>query len=514
METIPVTFELWPKQQQAFDSPANEILFGGATEGGKSHLMRVLLCVFSLMVPGLQSVLIRKKYDDIVKNHVYGPTGFLMLLKELIEHKQVVVTKDEVRFANGSVISFQHCQDERQFDSAQGVEKHILAIDEAPQISQRLILFFRGWVRMPLEFKAKVPPEWRDKLPMILYTGNPIGPSAPWFRREFVKARPEGAIEYVHGFKRQYIKSRAVDNLSVDQEAHKGRLAGIGDAALAKALDEGDWDSPVGEFFSEWDESRHVIPDFVPPAHWFRYRCFDWGSKDPFAVVWFAVSDGEMFETTIGSQQKRLWFPRGSKLIYREWYGCDEHDPAKGIGMRNAEIARGILERSPGEEEKNLITLTDSYPFPDRGEEGGETIAKVFARNGVPLTLGDTSRVTGWAAMRDCLIGQQLDLNSEDRFPMLYVMEQCRFARDYIPTLPRHKNEAKKINDAAEEGEATHICDAIRLGCLATARIYERQEAQVDKIKEQARRLTPRMTFDDALTKVRRHKEASSGRSY
>lgn len=475
-EEIELDLSLHPRQLQAFESEGTEILFGGATEGGKSHFARVFLITACLCVPGLQCVLIRKKYDDILKNHVEGRTGFRSLLKKLLERDKVHITNEGVKFYNGSIISFQHCQDERQFDSAQGVEKHILVIDEATQISERLIRFFRTWVRMPLEMKATLPDDWRHKLPAILYTANPIGVSVPFFKRNFVEARPHEAIELVEGFKRQYMLSRYTDNPSVDESAHKGRLEGIGDKKIAAALDLGDWNAITGEFFPEWDEARHVVPDCVLPRHWFRFRGLDLGYAEPTAVYWVAVSDGEVFKDENNGDR---WFPRGALVVYREWYICDPSEPAKGLRMRNEDIAAGILSRSAAYE-RNVITLTDSLPFQDRGGEGPDI---TFQREGVQLTQGDTSRVTGWAAMRGRLIGIPVKTGDKpDRIPMIYFFESCKYARDYIPALPRHPSESKS-EDAAEHGEATHAPDAIRLICMVHSVVRDAPVSGPDYIK-------------------------------
>ena len=486
MREVILDLELWPRQLQAFDSEGTEILFGGATEGGKSHLLRVALITWCLAIPGLQCVLIRKKIDDIIKNHVKGPTGFEALLSPLIDLKLVRVTVEGISFfGTGAYISFVHCQDERQFNSAQGVEKHVLVIDEATQISERLIRFFRTWVRMPMEMKEGLPEQFKGKFPRILYTANPIGISVSFFRRAFVKARPAFEIEKIEGFLRQYIPSKYTDNGSVDEEAHKGRLAGLGDQALAKALDEGDWDAPVGDFFPEYSEETHVIPDFEIPTHWFKYRAFDWGGSDPFAVLWVAVSDGEEFV----ANGQQYWFPRGALVIYREWYGCDPLDPAKGVRMSNESIAEGILHRTS--ENDCSITLTDSLPFQTRG---GPSIAQVFRENGVSLDRADTARESGWSHMRDRLKGR-------DGFAMIYIQQKCKFVRDYIPALPRHPT---KSEDAAEHGEATHVCDVVRYLCAAYPVI-------ADKKKEYKIDLTPKLpTFTDALEKSKRGKHGRS----
>lgn len=496
MTEINLDLELWPRQMRAFTTSATELLFGGATEGGKSHFVRVALISWCLQIPGLQCVLIRKKFDDIKKNHVEGRTGFRALLSPLIAHDRVRITEDGIRFRHkvdgaecDSIIAFQHCQDERQFDSAQGVEKHVLVIDEATQISERLIKFFRTWVRMPVEMKETLPAEIRHKFPCIIYTANPIGASVPFFRRHFVDALPNEIIKEVAGFKRQFLKSVYTDNPSVDKAAHDGRLQGLGDEALAKALDLGDWTSLTGDFFPEWDEDRHVVDDFTPPQHWFRYRSFDWGTAEPFAIYWVAVSDGEPFRDDDGNER---WFPRGALVFYREWYGCDDghvnpddNHPERGCRMRNQDIAFGILERSEFGFEK-IPTLADRKPFIDNG---GHRIARDFQDSGVLLTPADDSRIPGWSAVRGRLKGYEFDSN-QPRVPMIYFVESCKYARDYIPALTRHPSEGKK-EDAAEHGEATHACDAIRYACMAHSIVKDKKEPIESRIQKELARNKP-----------------------
>lgn len=457
MSEIEVRWKLWPKQLLCLMSAATEILFGGASSGGKSHLIRVALCTWCLSIPYLQCVLIRKKYADILSNHVEGATGFRALLRPWIEAGKVTVTKEGINFLeNGSRIEFVHCQDERQFDSAQGVERDVVVLDEATQIGERLIRFFRTWCRMTPERQQALPPEWQGKFPRLLYTANPIGASVGFFRRNFITARKPFEIERVHGFKRQYIPSKVEDNLSADMEAFEGRMEGIGDKAIARALRDGDWESPTGDYFPEWDEDRHVIPNVLPPDHWFRFISYDWGTRDPSAVYWWATSPGE----TLNGK----WIPRGALVAYREWYICADDDQSVGRRMRNEDVRDGIITRTEVGW-RNQPILTDSLPFQDRG---GDTIADVFWNNGkgIKLTEADTSRIPGWSQMRARLIGIQPDVNSSFRYPMIYFVESCRAARDYIPGLTRHPSEGK-TEDAQEHGEATHACDAIRYACLA-----------------------------------------------
>ena len=478
MANILLDLKLQPKQEDACYSPATEILFGGASGGGKSHLVRVALIAACVSIKDMQATLIRKKYSDIWDNHVEGSTGFKAMLKPLIDAGLVVITREEIRFTfNGSRINFVHLQDERQFDTAQGIERQFLVVDEATQISEKMLRVFRTWVRAGEDFKQGLPTEWKGMFPRILYTANPVGLSLPYFRQHFVKSRPAYQIDSVDGFKRQYIPSSLVDNQAVDPEEARARIRGLGDPLLSHALIEGDWDAPLGDFYANYDETRLVIKDFEIPAHWYRYRVFDWGSAEPFAVLWAAVADGESHD-----------LPHGAIVFYREWYGCQSDDNARGLHFKNEDIATGILRRSP-DCSLDTITLTDSFPF---RELGGPSIASIFKANQVPLRLADTSRVTGWKLLRDRMQG-----NARGE-PMVYAFESCEFLRYYWPMLSRHKT---KPEDATEDGEATHIMDCARYAVATYPEIVHKVESK--PIQETG------LTFNDLIARHQKAKNVS-----
>lgn len=521
------------RQQEAFNTEATELLFGGASRGGKSHFVRAALITWCLEIPGLQCKIFRKFSEDVIANHMESETGFKVMLEPLIRAKLVEVVKTEVRFlCNGSLISLHHCQDD-DLGKYQGRGTHVLVLDEATQLSERIIKFLRGWCTMTTEMQARLPDKYKGKFPRVIYTANPIGVTVGYFRREFVKARPAFSIEKVGAWKRQYIPSLVQDNPSEDAQAAKDRLGDIGDAGMAEALIGGNWDAPTGDYFPQYDEKRHVIPNFTPPEHWFRFRTFDWGRAEPFACYWWAVSDGESFEVNLQIEEDgilvpksmKLWFPRGALLCYREWYGCyrgiDEKTgnrvtlPGKGCEMSNEDMAKGILARSPLSCEKNIDTLTDSYVFPDRGETDGQTIAKTFADNGVVLTLGRTKRVAGWSQMGQRLIGKKFDTNADKRIAMLFIMEQCKFLREYIPALPRHPNEAKR-EDAAEHGEATHACDAARLACMAHEIVNDAPAADAysQNLESDEPGLKFQPTIEDALKRAKQIRLRGDGARY
>lgn len=539
-------FELWPKQLEAFNSSATEILYGGAAGPGKSHLLRVAALVWAMMIPGLQIYLFRRHYRDLIQGHMEGPTGFKSMLAEAETEKKVQIVELEIRFQNGprgsfeggSRISLNHCQYEQDILNYKTIEFHVLLIEEATEFSEFMIRFARSRVRMPQEMLARIPQEISGRFPRIMYATNPGGIGHAYFKKNFVSPRPANEIwtapDSDGGMVRQFIPARLTDNPSVNPSEYAKRLIGIGSDQYVRALLNGDWSAPVGAFYTEWDESRHVVPDFQPPAYWARYRTFDWGTAEPFAVYWWARSDGEQFQANIKViedglpviREKTLWFPRGALIAYQEWYGCNPLKPSEGLRMRNEEIARGIRARTMefidadgNMKERKMQTLTDSYPFPDRGEisptgKSGHTIAQVFEENGVPLTLGKTSRVTGWSQLRSRLVGIELDSNSDIRIPTIFFCENCQYAREYIPALQYNPSEGKK-EDAQEHGEASHSCDAIRLAAMAQEIIQDKEPpSMAEEARKIAASIEQRMTFNDALKQAKRQIRGRSGKSW
>lgn len=475
---------LWPRQREAFESLANDQLFGGASEGGKSYFARVAIASAGMECNGLQMTLIRKKFSDIATNHLEGDKGFRKLLYPLTSKGIVDITEKRIRFPKENVCNFKHCQDERQFDSAQGNENQLIVIDEAPQIQERLIRAFRGWCRMTPDHLARQPEFWQKKLPWILQTGNPTGASVGYFRKHYVKARLPFEIEKFGGFRRQYVPSKAQDNRAVDLIAHAERLSEIGDPELAKALDTGDWDAITGNYFSTWDEDRHVIKQFIIPSFWLRFRTFDYGSYEPWACLWWAVSPGVTIHE--GTVYER-YLPRGCLVCYREWYGCKAEYPLNKNeenitnlapkGWSNKKMAEGIIERTE-EQHDNQPTFTDGFPFI---KLGGRAIAHDFKDAGVILSEGELDRKNRGAQTTSKLNGINLIIGSEETWPMMVFFDNCKYCRDYIPMVERHESPSRQW-DYAEKGEATHIVDCVTLAAVVHNVVKDAEPTTVEVI--------------------------------
>lgn len=454
-----LNLNLHHRQGEAFQSEANELLYGGAAGGGKSHLMRISAILWCSAIPGLQVYLFRRIRDDLVKNHMEGPKGFRAILAGWVECGFVTVVEDEIRFWNGSKIYLCHCKDEKDIYKYQGAEIHVLLIDELTHFTESMYRFLRNRVRM---VGIAVPDEYKGVFPRILCGANPGNVGHLWVKTTFVD-RGEYTIKRTEkkegGMLRQYIPARLEDNPSMteDDPGYEDRLEGLGGESLVKAMRWGDWNVIEGAFFTEWDVNKHILQPFAIPDDWLRFRSADWGSAKPFSVGWWAVASDEY-------RQGGIVIPRGAMVRYREWYGCKEDTPDTGLKLTAEEVGVGIAQRENGEKISYGVIDPAAY-----AEDGGPSIYSRIAAQGPFFRRADNKRVTqrgamgGWDIMRQRLKGD-IDGN-----PMIFAFKTCFDSIRTIPVLQHDKDRAEDLNTKMED----HAADEWRYACMSRPWVAE-----------------------------------------
>lgn len=471
MSNADISFNLHPRQSEAFLSIATEILYGGAAGGGKSHLLRIAAIAFCYAVPGLQAYLFRRLSPDLIKNHMEGPSSFPVLLSAWADAGFVKInygapTSISFRngptgtFVGGSKIFLGHCQYEKNMYSLQGAEVHLLLFDELTHFTEKIFRYFRGRLRLG---SLQVPEEYQGLFPCLIAGANPGGVGHNWVKASFVdncepmEIRQMGKDE--GGLKRQYIPAKLTDNptLMENDPDYADRLSGLGAPELVKAMLEGDWDIIAGGMFDDvWKRAVHVIEPFKIPETWKVDRSFDWGSSKPFSVCWWAESDGT--EATLKDGSTRSFAP-GTVFLVFEWYGWDGKTPDKGLKLTAGEIAKGIKEREskmafqvfPGPADSSIFDEENDNCIADDMEERGVIWQKANKKPG--------SRVNGWERMREMF-------KASFKRPMesagLFVFSNCHQFIRTIPTLPRDENNPDDVDTRTED----HIGDATRYRVL------------------------------------------------
>ena len=453
-------FTLYPKQAKAFTTPANEVLYGGSAGSGKSHLMRVSAIAYSLEIPHLQTYIFRRISKDLNLNHMTGSTGFPAMLAEMIEsgHVKINYSKNEIRFWNGSVIRLCYCQYEQDVMSFQGAEIGYLLIDELTHFSKTIYSFLRSRCRITHD----IPDKYQGMFPRIMGATNPGGVGHAWVKAAFVDKVPNMAIEKMSmddgGMNRQFIPALLQDNPSLDYDEYVGRLAGLGNPSLVKAMLEGDWNIVAGGMFDDlWDYDKHVVEPFKIPYTWKVNRGFDWGSSKPFAVVWFAESDGCDIELRDGTRRHTN---KSDIFIVDELYGWNGK-VNEGVRWGADKIAKEIIKI-----ETNKGYVTNSANVADSAiytVENNNCIATDMQNAGVHFVRANKSagsRANGWQLIRDRL---QNALDDEDKG--IYFFNTCPQTIRTMPILPRDKRKQDDIDTEAED----HIADVIRYRCLMPA---------------------------------------------
>jgi hypothetical protein len=483
---IALDLHLQPKQWIAFDTPATEVLYGGAAFGGKSFLMRVAAILWCSEIPGLQVYLFRRIRDDLIKNHVEGPKGFREMLAPWTAVGLCRLVENEIRFWNGAKIYLCHCEHESDVYKYQGAEIHVLMIDEVTHFLEPMYRFLRNRVRM---VGVKIPASYVGRFPRILCGANPGNIGHLWVKNTFIvgtqplKIRLMPAAE--GGMLRQFIPARLEDNqIGVhDDPEYEARLEGLGSATLVAAMRWGDWDVIEGAFFDCWQARKHVIAPFTVPVDWVRFRSGDWGSASPTSIGWWAVvqddfdlggvQGGEIEQLgndgwsrklgandrhALGDNSQPVVLPRGAIVRYREDYVAS--GPGKGLKLTAEQVADRIIEREKSDPRLAYAVLDPSTFKEDGGPSIAERINTKLVKAKLPaFRRADNARVTkigghgsgpmsGWDIVRQRMIGTG---TAQDPEPTIFWFSTCLDSIRTIPTLQHDPNQPEDIDKSAED---------------------------------------------------------------
>lgn len=223
-----------------------------------------------------------------------------------------------------------------------------------------------------------------------------------------------------------------------------------------------DWDVVAGGMFDDvWRREVHELAPFEIPKGWRLDRAFDWGSSKPYAVGWWAESDGT--EALVAGE--RRVFPRGTLILVAELYGWNG-EPNKGTKELSTEIARKIVAT---ERESPIFAGRSVEPGPADPSiysvQDGRSVASEMETCGVKWVraeAGPGSRVNGWEVMRGRL---KASLGSPMEAPGLFVFDTCSQWLRTVPTLPRDE---RKPDDADTDAE-DHHADMSRYRCTYSA---------------------------------------------
>lgn len=427
-----ILYEPNAKQTLFLQAKAKYVAFGGARGGGKSWAIDCKAHLLCNRWPGIKVLIVRRTLVELRNNHI---DPLKNRLKGLAKYNQ---QERKFIFPNGSTITFEYYDSDKDGMKYQGVQYHIIFVDEATQLQEDWLKIIASCCRSTDEIPKR-----------IYYTCNPGGPSHQYIKRLFIDRNYRGkekAEDYV------FIQSLVTENkylmeYSPDYISFLEALP----PKLKKGWLYGDWDIYSGMFFEsfrdnpEGYESRqwtHVINPFTPPRSWPIYRSFDWGSAKPFSVGWWTVDENGVLYRILE--------------MYGVQYSGGEPIPDEGLKWPAEKVFQEIAKTErehPYLAGKKITGIADPAIWQ---EDGGISIAETASKHGVFFQPGDHHRIPGWMQVQYRL------MFDENGFPQMYIFNTCKNWRRTIPTLEYDEHAPEDLDTKGED----HAADETRYMCM------------------------------------------------
>lgn len=432
------------RQQAAINSPADELLYGGASGGGKTALLIAQAINLCLLVPGARVLILRRTFSALERT--IEPEIRSRLPRIVGTYNQ---SKHQFAFRNGSLLDLGYLESEDDKYQYQGTAYQMILMDELTQFTETQYNYLRSRLRAAGDVAERLAQlGWR---PRVMSASNPGGRSHAWVRARFVDPAPAGQVFRPAATTpgrtpgtRVYIPARVSDNPYLDA-SYADRLADLGDPVLVRALLDGDWDILEGVRFPQWRQAVHVIdPEQLPigvGAGYVQAVGVDYGSRAPFVALWGAL------------------LPDGLVVVYREVAGTNLTAVQQAAMMAAAE-APG--ERGPGRSIPIALdpscwarghTTPGTWATTDPSLPPPGSIAHDYRKMfGSAVVKAINDRRSGWS-----LLDEKLRVQA-DGLPRLLVYSTCRQLIKYLPAAPRDLRDPGDVDTNSHD----HEIDSLR----------------------------------------------------
>jgi hypothetical protein len=365
------------------------VLYGGAGGGGKSYLLR-WWCLRQLLkrfaetgIKGLTVGLFSSDYptlrDRQSKKIKTEFPDWLGELKESRDEGWNYFIKDEY---GGGRIALRNLYDPSSYKSAEFCD---IAIEELTENDREV---FEDLVL----FRLRTPGITR---PCFLAATNPTGKGLQWVKALWIDRKfPKELRHIMHEF--HFVQALLQDNPHLGGD-YRQSLEGLPEKKR-KALLDGDWTIPEGQYFINFNESERKVPhalvmQIVQPwwNHWIGQ---DWGYKHASPVYWHAVG-------FVSPAQAKLlgrdWdAPRRCVFTYREHIATLSDSDESEI-----QLGQQLQAKSAGEKIKDWVLSEDAF-----GKKTSQNTAAQLLKQGAPklpepqkANMDPGSRVVGWRFM-------------------------------------------------------------------------------------------------------------------
>lgn len=450
------------------NSPKSWLGYGGSRGGAKSGGLRRVMVKRRLDHPGTNGLIMRRVWDDVLKNHVN------MMWVEFPELFPFYKSGEKaIYLPNGSKIFFDGAENKGDVErKAYGPEYMDFFLDQAEQFTEEEIVQLKTVVRWPgmdehaCKFGLFFNPggESSAYLQRIFYTykyqqrENPKDygfvqaygwDNVEWCRSALVAdgLTEEDFYSWPNDKRFNYYISRSQYGMEQNAlPAHKraGQLMG-------------DFQKFAGQYFSNFDPATHVWDldeiDFKP--WWPRWISIDWGFSHHTSVHWHCQA-GNVDES---GKSKSL------VITYREFTTS---------GMSERALAEEIVARNDGDRIGNVFGGHDLWVIGSNNRSKEAAMSAVFRAHGLPtMKRAVIDRVDGWQHMYMVLDEGEWIITSN-----------CEAAVNAIPVAifntkrPGKEEDVLKTNTLADD-----VLDELRYGLYS---MYAAKDAPAEIKMQQA----------------------------
>lgn len=442
---LDIKVRLQPKQVELWnlwdDQVHGRIGYGGARGGAKSGGGRRCMLLRRLKYPNTTGLILRRTYNELYKSHIIKLFEEYPYMRPWYRESH-----KELNLPNGSRLFFGSAEHEGDMENFYSSEFADIWPDEAQEFSQSELEKLSGSNRctsnpdimskmiftfMPGFSESGLPPKGLSYLKRVFADKDRRGAenqkqwefiqafswdNIEWARRELERdgIDEDTFYSWSDAERREYLLTRT---------EYGATLAAITDERLRDAWLFGKWDVFQGQYFPNFDQSKHVIThaeaiERIKPWHK-RWLSGDWGYEHPHAAYKHSIDENGRVTTYWESWGREVTEVELGRRITQACVG------EKMIAFPFSWDAGKQSKRSPREAPKSHVQLINDCL--------GQGIPKAF-----PADSSAGTRISGAR-----LMSQMLDTG------YWQISEDCKHLIECLPSLirdPKNTEDVMKID--------------------------------------------------------------------